>query len=243
MNAVGKPSFETDDHARVFRYVERHGTAAPDDLDAGVRIDSTGVTEAVADLEREGYLSEFDGTLQLALGADADVTHERDGHSVTIGPGRQGNLSPIIDVIRDVVTEVRYPRAETFVGQLERDGLLKRHNARRTRMVFTASVADEPVGWFHLGASALQRSRRMVEGTLGVRDGFRNRGIGTHLLQRGCEWAAFVGFEKACQRLPATNDRAVSFLTTAGWETETVRRNTTDREEDPVDEVKMAIDL
>lgn len=243
MNAVGKPSFETDDHARVFRYVERHGAAAPDDLAAGVRVDATSVTEVVADLERDGYLSEFDGTLQLALGADADVTHRQDGYSFTIGPGRQGNLAPIVDVIRAVVTEVRYPRAETLVGHLERDGLLKRHDASRTRMVFTASVADEPVGWFHLGASTLQRSRRMVEGTLGVRDGFRNRGIGTRLLQRGCEWAAFVGFERACQRLPATNDRAVSFLGAAGWETETVRRNTTDREGDPVDEVKMVIDL
>lgn len=243
MNAADEPSFETDDHARIFRYVERHGAATPDDIDAGVRFDAASVAAVVTDLERDGYLSEFDGTLQLALGADSDVTHERGGDSITIRPGRQGDLSTVVDVVRDVVADVRYPRADTFVGHLEREGLLKRYNARRTRMVFTATVAAEPVGWIHLGASALQRSRRTVEGTLGVRPGFRDRGIGTLLLQRGCAWAAVAGFGKACQRLPATNDRAVTFLTAAGWERETIRRNHYDCGGNPVDEVKMAIDL
>ncbi|MFB6301487.1 MAG: N-acetyltransferase family protein [Haloferacaceae archaeon] len=243
MNAVDEPSFETDDHARVFRYVERHGAVAPDDIDAGVRLDATGVDEAVTDLKRDEYLSEFDGTLQLVLGADSAVTHERGGDSITIRPGRQDHLSTIVDAVRDVVADVRYPRAETFVGHLEQEGLLQRYNAQRTRMVFTATVAAGPVGWVHLGASALQRSRRTVEGTLGVRDEFRCRGIGTLLLQRGCAWAAAAGFGKVCQRLPATNDRAVTFLTTAGWETETIRRNHYDCGGDPVDEVKMAIDL
>lgn len=243
MNAVDTTSFETDAHARVFRYVERRGAVDPDEIGAEVPLDAAGADEVISDLERAGYLSEFDGTLQLALGDSRDVTRRQDGHSVTVGPGRQEELPAVADTIRYVVAEVRYPRAETLLGTLQREGLLKRHDARRTQMVFTATVGGETVGWVHLGASALQRSRRTGEGTVGVRDGFRRRGIGTRLLRRGCEWAGLVGFRKVCQRLPAVDGRAVAFLESAGWELEAIRRNRYTRGGTRIDEVKMATDL
>ena len=239
MNAVETPSFETDDHERIYTHIEHSGAVSPDGVHEEVPLESEQVSEIVDGLVRDGYLTEFNGRLQLALGVDFETTHQVDGTVVTIRSARQKDVSAIIETIQQIIANVRYPRAEDLVTKLIQDGVVKRHNGVETRVFFVSTVDDELVGWVHVGASTLQRLRQTVELTLGVRSELRERGIGSHLLKHGCEWAASNAYQKAFQRLPMTNERALSFLQSHNWEIETVRRNHYDR----IDEVVMAIEL
>lgn len=243
MNAVEMPSFETSDHERVYEYIEHNGAVSPSGIDEQVQLESDHVDEIMADLICDGYVIDFDGRLQLALGVGAETTHELDGTVVTIRSARQEDMPAIIDTIQHVVANVFYPRAEDLATRLDRDRVLKRHTDAETRVVFVPTVDDDVVGWVHVGASKLQRVRQTVEVTLGVHTGYRNQGIGSQLLECGCEWAASNTYRKACQRLPRTNDQARSFLESHDWEMEIIRRNHSDRFDERIDEVVMVIDL
>jgi L-amino acid N-acyltransferase YncA len=243
MNVVEPPSFETTGHKRIYEYVEQHGAVSPNGIHDQVQLESDQVDEIVAALKRDGYLTKYDGRLQLALGITSETTHQLNGPVVTIRPARQEDLPVIIDTIQHVIATMLYPSAESLATRLTRDGVLKRHNDAETRMVFLPTVDDDIVGWVHVGASKLQRIRQTVEMTLGVRTGYRDQGIGSQLLERGCEWAASSTYQKACQRLPMTNEHALSFLESHNWEIETIRRNHYDGDDERIDEVEIAIEL
>lgn len=243
MKVVDPPSFETNDHEHIYECVERHGAVSPDEIHEQVQLESDQVTEIVIDLKCSGYLAEYDGKLQLALGTGVETTHQLDGAIITIRSTRQDDLSVVIDTIQQVIATGHYPSAEDLSIRLTREGVLTRHNDAETRVVFVPTIDDDMVGWVHVGASTLQRVRQTVELTLGVRTGYRDQGIGSHLLERGCEWAASNSYRKACQRLPLTNERARSFLASHDWKTETIRRNHYDRADERIDEIVMVIGL
>jgi RimJ/RimL family protein N-acetyltransferase len=56
-------------------------------------------------------------------------------------------------------------------------------------------------------------------------------------------WAGDNGFEKLYNSIPATNDRAIDFLSRHGWETEAIREGHYKIDGEYVDEVMMAVDL
>ena len=76
--------------------------------------------------------------------------------------------------------------------------------------------------------------------TVGVLEEYRRYGIGSHLLQRGLEWANSQGYEKIYQSLPATNEEAIAFLKAHDWETEAVRADHYRIDGEYVDETMMA---
>lgn len=243
MNAVDPPSFDTNDHERIYEHIEHVGAVSPNGIHEQVPLESGPVDEIVTDLKRGGYITECNGRLQLALGAGSETTHQLAGTVVTIRFARQEDLSAIINTIQQVTGNVLYPSAENLVSRLTRDGVLKRHNDTETRVIFVPTVDDDIIGWMHVGSSKLQRVRQTVELTLGVRSGYRDQSIGSRLLERGCEWAASNAYLKACQRLPMTNEHACSFLESHDWETETIRRNHYDRADERIDEVVMITKL
>jgi len=79
--------------------------------------------------------------------------------------------------------------------------------------------------------------------TVGVLNEYRGDGVGSHLLERGLEWAGKQGFEKIENALPATNERAIEFLEDRGFETEAVREDHYKLDGEYVDEVMMATHL
>jgi ribosomal protein S18 acetylase RimI-like enzyme len=76
-----------------------------------------------------------------------------------------------------------------------------------------------------------------------VLDEYREHGIGSHLLQRGLEWAAQQDYERIYNSIPSTNEAAIEFLKEHGWEEEARRHDHYKLDGDYIDEVMMEIDL
>jgi ribosomal protein S18 acetylase RimI-like enzyme len=73
-----------------------------------------------------------------------------------------------------------------------------------------------------------------------VLEAYRGHGIGSHLLERGLEWAGSKGYEKIYNSIPATNEAAIEFLSARGWEEEARRQDHYKMDGTYTDEVMMA---
>ena len=107
-------------------------------------------------------------------------------------------------------------------------------------MFFVATIDAEVVGWTHLDLPQLDSLAGTAQQTVGVESDYQGRGIGSELLQRGVSWAEANGYRKVYNSLPMTNDRAITFLTDHGWDTEAIRRNHYTIDGEQVDEVMLS---
>ncbi|WP_248517628.1 GNAT family N-acetyltransferase [Salinarchaeum laminariae] len=238
--------FDHDDRKVLYEYVEEHGSVAPDEAQTDcLPHDPGGFRHHVAILRRNGHLERTpDGQLQVAIDTD-EVAEEFDREEVSfrVRPARQADLTGIVGAMRQVVEDGSYIVAETVAQEVDHDQALLRHNELESRMFFVATVDDEVVGWVHLRSPELAKLAHTAELTVGVLEEYRDNGIGSHLLQRGLEWAASRGFEKVYQSLPATNEEAIAFLEGHGWAIEAVREDHYVIDGDYVDETMLAVDL
>ena len=237
--------FDHSDRQRIYDYVERHGTVDPDEVQEEILPhDRGGFRHHVAILKRNDYLEETDdGQLKVAIEEEGEEEFTGEEVDFTVRPARQKDLTGIVGAIRQVAEQGTYIVAETVAQELDHQEALLRHNELESRMFFVATVEDEVVGWVHLNAPELEKLGHTAELTVGVLEEYRGRGLGSHLLSRGLEWAGKNGFEKVYQSLPATNDAAVEFLEEHGWETEAVREDHYKIDDEYVDEVMMAVEL
>jgi ribosomal protein S18 acetylase RimI-like enzyme len=171
------------------------------------------------------------------------LTYETDGVEVTIRPARQDDLQGIVGVMREVAEEDEYLTAESVVDLLDHEEVVFRNNDIESRAFFVATVADEVVGWVHLRSPNFEKLRHTAELTMGVLSEYRGRAIGSHLMERGLEWAETNGYEKVYQSLPATNQDAVRFLEKHRWETEAIRKAHYKIDDEYVAEQQMAVML
>lgn len=235
--------FGHDDRKRIYEYVERRGTVPQDDARDALSIDPGGFRHHVAILRRDGYLEEVDETLRVALEAGEKEEFNTQSVEFAIRPARQEDLGGIVGAIRQVAEEKTYIVAESVADEIDHQSALLRHNDLESRVFFVATVGEEVVGWVHLHAPELDKLSHTAELTVGVLEGYRRKGIGSHLLERGLEWAATNGYEKVYQSVPSTNELAIEFLNGHGWETEAVRENHYKLGGKYVDEVMMAVEL
>lgn len=227
----------------LYEYVESHGPTPPAAVRRALDMDERAFGHHQAILKRDGILEEIDGRLRLAVDAGAAEEYRTGGVSFLIRQAREDDLTGLVGAIRDTIGNGEYVAAETVADVVEHQGVLLRHNELESRMFFVATAGNEVVGWVHLKHPELDKLAHTVELTLGVIEGYRGHGMGSHLLERGHEWAAAHGFEKVYQSVPATNDGAVHFLQERGYETEAVRNDHYKIEDAAVDEVMLAYDL
>jgi ribosomal protein S18 acetylase RimI-like enzyme len=238
--------FDHDDRKAIYEFVEEHGEVAPDEAQSEcLPHDPGGFRHHVAILRRNGYLERTDdGQLRVAVDSDeAAEEFDRDELSFRVRPARQADLTGIVGAMRQVVEDGSYIVAETVAQEVDHDQALLRHNELEERMFFVATVDDEVVGWVHLRSPELSKLAHTAELTVGVLEEYRDHGIGSHLLQRGLEWAASRGFEKVYQSIPSTNEEAIAFLQDHGWEVEAVREGHYVIDGEYVDETMLAVDL
>ncbi|WP_137287065.1 GNAT family N-acetyltransferase [Halorussus salinisoli] len=235
--------FEHEDRKRIYEYVESHGEVDAEETRDRLHVDPGGFRHHVAILKRDGYLEEHDGKLRASFEEGAAEEYETEGVEFTIRPARQEDLSGIVGAIRRVAEQGSYIVAESVADEIDHDEALLRHNEIESRMFFVATVDDDVVGWVHLYAPELDKLSHTAELTVGVLDNYQGLGIGSHLLERGLEWAATNGYEKVYQSAPSTNEYAIEFLKEHGWETEAVRENHYKIDDEYVDEVMMAVEL
>lgn len=246
-------AIEGDDRARIYEYVEARGAV---DRDAarealfpadppGEPQHSRAFQHNLAILKRDGYIDEDDdGTLRIALDAGAQREEfTADDVEVTIRPARQEDLSGIVGAMRQVVEEMTYIEAETVADELDHQDVLLRHNEFESRMFFVATVDEEVVGWAHLHVPTLEKLSHTAELTVGVLEEYRGIGIGSELLDRALEWVDENGLEKVYQSVPSTNEEAIAFFESRGWQTDAVRENHYKLGDEYIDEVMMAIEL
>jgi len=238
--------FDHDDRKAIYEYVEEHGAVDADAAQADcLPHDPGGFRHHVAILRRNGYLERTDdGSLQVAVDADeVEEEFDREEVSFRVRPARQADLTGIVGAMRQVVEDGTYIVAETVAQEVDHDQALLRHNEIESRMFFVATVDDEVVGWVHLRSPELQKLAHTAELPVGVLEEYRGHGIGSHLLQRGLEWAASRGFEKVYQSIPATNEEAIAFLEGHGWEVEAVREDHYLIDGEYVGETMLAVEL
>jgi len=245
METAQRHDFGHDDRKALYEYVEAHGTTAPDRARKAVLPhDPGGFVHHVAILKRNGYLEETaDGQLQIAIDTDdAAEEYDRQELSFTIRVARQADLTGIVGAIRQVASKGTYIVAESVAQEVDHDQALLRQNEIESRMFFVATVNEEVVGWVHLRAPELDKLSHTAELTVGVLEEYRGHDIGSHLLERGLEWAGSKGYEKVYQSVPSTNDQAIDFLEDHGWEVEAVREDHYKINGDYVDEVMLAVE-
>lgn len=215
--------FESPDTKRLYEFVERRGAVTPREVWDHLELDPVQFHHELAILKRDGRVEKRDGKLRVVREAGSAEEFRREGHSFVVRPARQEDLSGIIGAIREVAEDQRYIVAETVAEQLDHEDALIRHNDLRSRMFFVATVREEVVAWAHVEAPTLEKLSHTAELTLGVLEEYRRHGIGSHLLQRGLEWAVAEGYEKVYNSLPASNTEAITFLLEHAFDIEAVR--------------------
>jgi ribosomal protein S18 acetylase RimI-like enzyme len=255
-------TLDHEDRAEIYDYVERQGTVPKTEVITGTLDQRRALTHHVAILKRDGYLEETDDSeLRIALETGEEEAFSTDDEGdFTIRPARQDDLAGIVGAIRQVTDELTYVVAESVADELDHENVLLRHNELESRMFFVATVEnagardasgrsggvdprDEVVGWAHLHAPELEKLSHTAELTVGVLDGYRERGIGNRLLERALQWADENGYEKLYQSVPSTNERAIEFFEDRDWQVEAVRKDHYKLGDEYIDEVMMALVL
>lgn len=237
------PRFDRDADKRIYKYVERHGTATRPAVKQESGLPPEEFQERLAHLKSTGYLAEDGGSLRLALDVGSVEEFEAQAFTYAVRPGHHEDFDGLVDCIRDVTAEETYVIAESVAEQLLYDDTVTRHNTVESRMFFVATVDREIVGWTHLDLPQVEKLRETAEQTVGVRPAYRNQGVGSELLWRGLDWAEANGFRKVYNAVPATNELALDFLADHGWVTEGIRKNHYTVGDDRVDEVMMAYEI
>jgi len=243
MSTIERPTFRSDQSKEIYQYVERHGTAARHRA-----MDAVGVSPETFEAEIEwlltkGYLEEDGGTLRIGLNAGSVEEHVGQEFSYTIRPARQEDFEGLVETIRNVTAAETYVVAESIAERLLYEDTVIRHNRVESRVFFVATKDGEVVGWTHLDLPQTEKIQCATQLTVGVRAEYRNNGIGSRLMDRALDWAEANGYRKVYNSVPATNDRALAFLESHGWDTEGIRREHYSVDGTLIDEVMMAYTL
>jgi len=228
----------------LYEYVERHGDVDPETARNALHMERREFGHHVAILKRDSVLAETDtGHLRIAYDEAAEEEYEEDEVEYTIRQARQEDLTGLVGAMRAAIADGSYVVAESVADIVDHEEVLLRHNELESRMFFVACVDGDVVGWVHIDHPEIEKLRHTAELTVGVLEAYREHGIGSHLLQRGLEWAATQDYEKIYNSVPSTNEAAIEFLTSHGWEEEARRRDHYKLGGEYIDEVMMAVDL
>lgn len=243
MAPLERPTFNSEAAKEIYQYVERHGTAARHQTRTAVAVEADEFASELEWLLEKGYLEDEGGTLRLGLNAGSVEEHVGRNITYTIRPARQEDFEGLIDTIRDVTAEETYVVAETIAERLLYEDTVNRHNSVESRVFFVATRDGEVIGWTHLDLPQVEKLQHVAKLTVGVRGAYRRDGIGSQLLGRALDWTEANGYGKVYNSVPASNDSALAFLESHGWETEGIRRDHYTIDDRSVDEVMMAYTL
>jgi len=224
----------------VYDYVEQHGRIDYEAARRALGMDETAFGAHVSVLEREGILERENGSVRVAFEDETTEIVEGDGIEFVVRQAREDDREGIVDAIEDALDDHADIVAENVAATVDRERVLLRRNELRSRIFFVATVDDGVVGWVHLDANEVDALAHTAELTVGVREEYRSRGIGSRLLDRGIEWARENDHEKVYDSLPAINERGIAWLEDHGWEVEAVREDHYRIDGEYVDEVQMA---
>ncbi len=233
--------FTHRDRKDIYDHIERYGTVDYEDARRALNMSPEAFGHHVAVLRRDGIVTRSDDdTLRLAFEDEREETYVEDGIEVTIRQAREDDLTGLVGAMREALSNKSYIEGETIADIVESENVLLRHNDLMKRVFFVATIHSDVVGWVHINVSELKKLEHTAELTVGVIEEYRNRGIGSRLLDCGLEWAHDHDIEKLYNSVPSTNETAIEFLESRGWETEAVRKDHYRIDDEYVDEIMMA---
>jgi L-amino acid N-acyltransferase YncA len=240
MEVIEKPQFDHGDRKDIYEYVERNGATEPETVRRRLNMQPRAFGHHVAILERDCVIENQDGKLRIAFEGGEEEEFDTEDISFTIRQAREEDLTGLVGAIREAIGSGEHVQAESVADIVDTEGVLLRHNEIESRIFFVATVDDEVVGWVHLKHRDLKKLSHTAELTLGVLEQYQECGIGSHLLERGLEWANAQGFEKIYNSIPSSNERAADFFDSRDFEVEAVRENHYKLDGEHIDEVMMA---
>lgn len=232
--------FKHRDRKDIYHHIERYGTIDYEDARRALNMSPEMFGHHLAVLRRDGIVTENEDELRVAFEDEGSETYVDEGIEVTIRQAREDDLTGLVGAMREALADKTYIEGETVADIVESENVLLRHNDVMKRVFFVATVHGDVVGWVHINAPELEKLEHTAELTVGVIEEYRGHGIGSKLLDRGIEWALDHGFEKLYNSVPSTNEGAIAFLESRGWETEAVRKRHYRIDDEYVDEVMMA---
>jgi len=235
--------FDHDDREDIYEYIESHGASRPKQVRKSLNMGERAFGHHAAILKRDGVLEEVDGKLRIAFEAGTEEEFEAEDVEFAIRQAREEDLTGLVGAIRQAIGGGAYVDAETVADVVDSEGVLLRHNELESRIFFVATVDGEVVGWVHLKHPESEKLAHTAELTVGVLEEYRGNSIGSHLLERGLEWAQSQGFERIYNSIPSTNEQAIEFLEGRGWAVEAVREAHYKLDGEYIDEVMMAREL
>lgn len=214
------PELDTRDRQRVYEYVHENEPVSVGELeDADVLpVTPDRARQIVAVLKRDGYVIEEEGKLRDAYRPAEREEHIAEEIEFTVREARLEDLSGLAGVIRQVTAGERYLVGESIEDQLAQADTLLHGNPDEPPMYFVALVDGEVIGWVTLERDDIEKLSHVVYLTMGLLDEYRGLGIGTALMERAVSWARESGYRKVASNVPATNESAITFLETNGWE-------------------------
>ena len=243
MELTDKLQFDHADREDIYEYVESHGATRTEKIRKSLTMGERAFGHHTAILRRDGVLEETNGKLRIAFDTGTEEEFQGEDVEFTIRQAREEDLTGLVGAIRQAIGGGDYVNAETVADVVDSEGVLLRHNELESRIFFVACVNDEVVGWVHLKHPELEKLSHTAELTVGVLKEYRGNGIGSHLLERGLEWAGSQGFERIYNSIPSSNEGAIEFLNARGWKEEARREDHYKMNGDYVDEVMMATQL
>ncbi|QIO23291.1 GNAT family N-acetyltransferase [Haloarcula sp. JP-L23] len=235
--------FDHVDRQDIYEYVESHGRVDAEKVRKALQMEPRPFGHHVAILQRAGMLERDGDELRIAYEDSDTQEFETEEVEYTIRQARQEDLKGLVGAIRAAIGSGAYVDAETLADIIDSEGVLLRHNELESRIFFVACVDDDVVGWVHVKHPEIEKLSHTAELTLGVLVQYRGQGIGSHLLERGTEWASDHGYEKLYNSVPSMNQDAIDFLEAHGWATEAVREDHYKFGDDYADEVMLAKEL
>lgn len=236
--------FSHRDRKDIYEYVERMGTVDYEEARRALNMGAEAFGMHVTVLSRDGVIdheeTESGDVLRIAFEDLGMETYEVDGLNFSIRRAHEDDLEGLVAAMRETLEAGTYIVGENIAETLEHENVLLRRNEVESRIVFVGSVQGEVVGWVHLNHPEHEALAHTAELTVGVVPEHRGNGIGAKLLDRATRWAAENGYEKLYNSIPASNESAIGFLESHGWETEAVRECHYQIDDDCVDEVMMA---
>jgi ribosomal protein S18 acetylase RimI-like enzyme len=232
--------FEDPNREDVFDYINGRGLVDYEEARRDLNMDEEMFGHHVAILKRNGLIQNVEGRLRVTFDGGPEEEFSEDGVDYTIRQAREDDLTGLVGAIRSVIADRTYIVAESIADVVDHEEMLLRHDSVESRIFFVATVNDDVVGWVHLNGPAMAKLSHTAELTVGVLEEYHGYGMGSHLLERGLEWAKDHGYEKVYSSVPSTNEAAIEFLRERGWETEAVREKHYKLGGEYIDEVMMA---
>ncbi len=155
---------------------------------------------------------------------DPETVALRDGRTVLMRPATVEDAEALLENVNLVCAEEIYILLDEVPRDLERERAWIREFDGQRNALFVAVDGDRIVGQVDCHGGRVSKERHTGLIGIVIRDGWREVGLGRHLMDRVLRWMRARGFRRANLSVFSTNTRARGLYESFGFEVEGVRK-------------------